>query len=152
MYVGLRMWCAFCADIVVIVGIAVVVVREQITDEELRRALHTFVSQFHASSKDTHSFTVIETAGGVLSPGPSSALQADLYRPFRHPVVLVGDTRLGGITSTLTALEALMLRGFSVHAICLILQPGATALINTEVIRRVSLMGRGFNAREQQPI
>src|SRR3546814_4027772 len=96
------------------------------------------LAQFHASAHDMHSFAVIETAGGVLSPGPSSALQADLYRPFRHPVVLVGDTRLGGITSTLTALEALTLRGFNVHAVCMILQQGATSLINTEIIRQVS--------------
>jgi dethiobiotin synthetase/adenosylmethionine--8-amino-7-oxononanoate aminotransferase len=40
-------------------------------------------------------FTVLETAGGVLSPSPSRTLQADLYRILRLPIILVGDGRLG---------------------------------------------------------
>ena len=50
-------------------------------------------------------FTVVETAGGVLSPGPNRTLQADLYRPLRLPVLLVGDAKLGGISTTLSAYE-----------------------------------------------
>ncbi|KAL6977693.1 hypothetical protein U1Q18_026483 [Sarracenia purpurea var. burkii] len=62
-------------------------------------------------------FSVIETAGGVASPGPSGSLQCDLYRPFRLPAILVGDGRLGGISSTISAYESLKLRGYDVVAV-----------------------------------
>ncbi|KAL2338612.1 hypothetical protein Fmac_013058 [Flemingia macrophylla] len=60
---------------------------------------------------------VVETAGGVASPGPSGSLQCDLYRPFRIPAVLVGDGRLGGISGTISAYESLKLRGYDVVAV-----------------------------------
>ena len=59
----------------------------------------------------------IETAGGVHSPGPSGTSQAELYRPLRCPVVLVGDAKLGGISTTIAAFEALTLRGYDVEAV-----------------------------------
>ncbi|EOY31725.1 Adenosylmethionine-8-amino-7-oxononanoate transaminases [Theobroma cacao] len=62
-------------------------------------------------------FCVIETAGGVASPGPTGTLQCDLYRPLRFPGVLVGDGRLGGISATISAYESLKLRGYDVVAI-----------------------------------
>ncbi|WOL05523.1 bifunctional dethiobiotin synthetase/7,8-diamino-pelargonic acid aminotransferase, mitochondrial [Canna indica] len=62
---------------------------------------------------------VIETAGGVASPGPSGTLQCDLYRPFRLPCILVGDGRLGGISGTIAAYECLTFRGYDVVAIVL---------------------------------
>lgn len=62
-------------------------------------------------------WTVVETAGGVASPGPSGSLQCDLYRPFRLPAILVGDGRLGGISGTISAYESLKLRGYDVAAI-----------------------------------
>ncbi|PNS21340.1 Ornithine aminotransferase car2 [Sphaceloma murrayae] len=60
---------------------------------------------------------LVETAGGVLSPAPSGTLQADLYRPLRLPVLLVGDHRLGGIGSTISAWESLKVRGYDVHGL-----------------------------------
>ncbi|OIS97356.1 PREDICTED: bifunctional dethiobiotin synthetase/7,8-diamino-pelargonic acid aminotransferase, mitochondrial [Nicotiana attenuata] len=62
-------------------------------------------------------FCVIETAGGVASPGPSGSLQCDLYRPFRFPAILVGDGKLGGISGTISAYESLKLRGYDVVAV-----------------------------------
>lgn len=62
-------------------------------------------------------WSVVETAGGVASPGPSGTLQCDLYRPFRLPAILVGDGRLGGISGTISAYESLKLRGYDVVAI-----------------------------------
>ena len=50
---------------------------------------------------------LVETAGGVCSPGPSGTLQCDLLRPLRLPAVLVGDANLGGISTTITALDVL---------------------------------------------
>lgn len=38
---------------------------------------------------------LVETAGGVCSPGPGGALQCDILRPLRLPALLVGDGRLG---------------------------------------------------------
>jgi dethiobiotin synthetase/adenosylmethionine--8-amino-7-oxononanoate aminotransferase len=60
---------------------------------------------------------MIETAGGVLSPGPSGTPQADIFRPLRLPSVLVGDHRLGGIASTISAAESLVLRGYDIDAV-----------------------------------
>ncbi|KAG0478247.1 hypothetical protein HPP92_012966 [Vanilla planifolia] len=62
---------------------------------------------------------LLETAGGVASPGPSGSLQCDLYRPYRLPAILVGDGRLGGISATISAYESLKLRGYDVVAIVL---------------------------------
>ena len=77
--------------------------------------------------------TIIESAGGVLSPSSSSPLnktttadhwgwstQADLYAPLRIPVVFVGDGLLGGISVTLSSLEALLTRGYHIDAIVFI--------------------------------
>lgn len=60
---------------------------------------------------------IIETAGGVHSPAPSGSSQLELYRPFRLPVVLVADSKLGGISTTMAAYESLRLHGFDVVAI-----------------------------------
>lgn len=60
---------------------------------------------------------LVETAGGVLSPAPSGTLQADLYRPLRLPALLLGDSRLGGVSTTIAAYEALRIRGYDIPAI-----------------------------------
>jgi dethiobiotin synthase len=65
-------------------------------------------------------FTVVETAGGVLSPVPSKSLQADIYRTMHLPVILVGDCRLGGISTTLSAYESLRFRDYKVSAIVML--------------------------------
>jgi dethiobiotin synthetase/adenosylmethionine--8-amino-7-oxononanoate aminotransferase len=62
---------------------------------------------------------IVETAGGVGSPGPSGSLQSDILRPLRLPAVLVGDGQLGGISATLTAYESLRIRGYDVPVIVL---------------------------------
>ncbi|KAL3613916.1 Bifunctional dethiobiotin synthetase/7,8-diamino-pelargonic acid aminotransferase, mitochondrial [Castilleja foliolosa] len=68
-------------------------------------------------NEDSEIMCVIETAGGVASPGPSGCLQCDLYRPFRLPAILVGDGRLGGISGTISAYESLKLRGYDIAAV-----------------------------------
>jgi bifunctional dethiobiotin synthetase / adenosylmethionine---8-amino-7-oxononanoate aminotransferase len=62
---------------------------------------------------------VVETAGGVLSPAPSGNLQADVYRVFDFPTILIGDGKLGGIGNTITSFESLWTRGYAVDAIVL---------------------------------
>lgn len=66
---------------------------------------------------DDWGFGIVETAGGVLSPAPSGTPQADVYRSLRLPVVLVGDHKLGGIGSTISAAESLTTRGFDIDAV-----------------------------------
>ena len=65
------------------------------------------------------SLVIVETAGGVASPGPNWSLQSDLLRPLRLPGLLVGDGKLGGISATITAYESLLGRGYDVPLIVL---------------------------------
>ncbi|KFK27306.1 hypothetical protein AALP_AA8G365300 [Arabis alpina] len=65
----------------------------------------------------TNLLCLVETAGGVASPGPSGTLQCDLFRPFRLPGILVGDGRLGGISGTIAAYESLRNRGYDIVAV-----------------------------------
>jgi dethiobiotin synthetase/adenosylmethionine--8-amino-7-oxononanoate aminotransferase len=105
-----------------------------VSDAQVLSAIHGALSEIPESS------TVwLETAGGVLSPSAASpenkspkhapsqkqwgwTTQADLYQPLigAAPVVLVGDGRLGGISATLSSLESLILRGYTVNGIALI--------------------------------
>ncbi|KAJ4396709.1 hypothetical protein N0V93_000930 [Gnomoniopsis smithogilvyi] len=61
----------------------------------------------------------LETAGGVHSPTPSGTTQADLYMPLRLPSILIGDSRLGGISQTISAFESLRIRGYDVESVLL---------------------------------
>lgn len=76
----------------------------------------------HGGEGRSGNLVLVESAGGVLSPAPSGSLQADAFRPIRLPVLLVGDGRLGGIGATLSALESLRTRGYSVLGVALITQ------------------------------
>ena len=75
----------------------------------------------HAGQGIRHA--LIETAGGVLSPSPSGTVQADLYRPLRLPSLLVGDSKLGGIATTISAYESLYVRGYDVDEVILLDDP-----------------------------
>ncbi|KAI6042469.1 pyridoxal phosphate-dependent transferase, partial [Pisolithus marmoratus] len=61
----------------------------------------------------------IETAGGVHSPTLTGTTQVDCYRPLLFPTILVGDSKLGGISSTISSYESLLLRGYIVDAVIL---------------------------------
>ncbi len=84
-------------------------------------------------------FGVVETAGGVLSPMPSGSTQADFYRKFRLPSVLVGDSKLGGISTTLASYEALRLRGYDVPTIVVFPQHGAATENEVAIERGVDM-------------
>ncbi|KAI0898877.1 bifunctional dethiobiotin synthetase/adenosylmethionine-8-amino-7-oxononanoate aminotransferase [Annulohypoxylon nitens] len=83
-------------------------------DKELLSKIYRF-----ASEKATRGpgWLFIETAGGVHSPGPSGTTQADLYTVLRCPVVLIADSKLGGISLTISAFESLRLRGYDIETI-----------------------------------
>jgi dethiobiotin synthetase/adenosylmethionine--8-amino-7-oxononanoate aminotransferase len=95
-----------------------------VPDAEVARAvareLRAFGGAGAASSASPPPLSIVETAGGVLSPGVSGAPQADVLRPLRLPALLVGDARLGGISATLCAYESLALRGHDVAAVVLL--------------------------------
>lgn len=84
------------------------------SDHSLRKDIHKFAAETAASRPG---WLFIETAGGVHSPGPSGTSQADLYAPMRTPVILIGDSKLGGISQTISAFESLKMRGYDVESI-----------------------------------
>ncbi|KAL1970230.1 hypothetical protein VTN77DRAFT_5390 [Rasamsonia byssochlamydoides] len=83
-------------------------------DDEVLGAVHKTLSSWAATGVN---YALVETAGGVHSPGPNGRSQADLYRPLRLPVILVADSRLGGISSSVSAFESLLIRGYDVHSV-----------------------------------
>ncbi|EMC99632.1 hypothetical protein BAUCODRAFT_343702 [Baudoinia panamericana UAMH 10762] len=87
-----------------------------VADANVRTAVH---DELRTYATDEDGIAIVETAGGVLSPSPSGSSQADLYRPLRLPVFLVGDHQLGGIGTTISAWESLRLRGYDVQSIAL---------------------------------
>lgn len=95
-----------------------------ISDEALVELLTRKLAAMNDATVDPYSLVLVETAGGVCSPSASMQFQADVYRGLRLPVVLIGDGKLGGISSTMSALESLLLRGYDVAAVCLIEQEG----------------------------
>lgn len=83
-------------------------------DDEIVRGIHNVLTTWE---RDGLSHAFVETAGGVQSPGPSGTSQADLYRALRLPVVLVADFHLGGISSSISAYESLLVRGYDVESV-----------------------------------
>ena len=83
----------------------------------MRSALYNRLCEI--AKEEESGVALVETAGGVLSPAPSGTTQADLFRPLRLPVLLVGDNRLGGIATTISAFESLRLRGYDIHSVAL---------------------------------
>lgn len=86
-----------------------------VSDSELLSAVYKYAA--HCSLEPGWLFC--ETAGGVHSPAPSGSSQADLYRPLRAPAILIGDSKLGGISATVSAFESLRMRGYDVEAVLL---------------------------------
>jgi bifunctional dethiobiotin synthetase / adenosylmethionine---8-amino-7-oxononanoate aminotransferase len=109
-----------------------------VSDEQVLYALNNHLQSLY--TKENASIW-IESAGGVLSPSSSSPTnnsqhhardttgwgwmtQGDLYKSLggMASVVLVGDGRLGGISVTLSSLEALLNRKYKVAGILLLRQ------------------------------
>jgi len=82
--------------------------------------VNAVLDHLHAISQaapDDKQVILLETAGGVHSPTPSGSSQADLYRPLRLPIFLVADSKLGGISSTISAFESLHIRGYDLDSV-----------------------------------
>jgi dethiobiotin synthetase/adenosylmethionine--8-amino-7-oxononanoate aminotransferase len=54
---------------------------------------------------------------GVHSPSLTGTPQVEAYRPLLLPSILIGESKLGGISTTISAYESLHLRGYAVDAI-----------------------------------
>lgn len=105
-----------------------------VSDNQVLNSLTASMELIKTSTGDNkESTTIIETAGGALSPSSSSpenkssigtqwgwSTQADLYSPLQIPAVFVGDGKLGGISVSLSTLEALWNRGYRVDAVVFI--------------------------------
>ena len=103
-----------------------------VSDDEVLDSLRSSLDDIR---REYGSYTIIETAGGAMSPSSSSprnrndgndggfwgwSTQADLYAPLGVPAVFVGDGRLGGISVTLSSLESLRSRGYRIDAVVFI--------------------------------
>ncbi|PWY99442.1 PLP-dependent transferase [Testicularia cyperi] len=97
------------------------------TDAEFVRAVGDWI---HSSAGDASTVqdaarrqlaavAYVETAGGVHSPGPSGVSQTHLLRPLRLPTILIGSSELGGISTTRSAFESLLVAGYDVDAVLL---------------------------------
>ena len=102
------------------------------SDETFASTIASYIRR-NASAGPAHIY--IETAGGKLyfhlfiipassrpgvhSPTLSGTTQAEAYRPLFLPTILIGDSKLGGISTTIAAYEALLLRGYIIDAVLL---------------------------------
>lgn len=87
-------------------------------DETVLRSISKYAQRCAARiSEQAHLY--VETAGGVHSPTLSGTTHADFYRPLFLPTVLVGDPKLGGISSTISSYESLLVRGYIIDAVVL---------------------------------
>ncbi|KAF8061489.1 PLP-dependent transferase [Lyophyllum atratum] len=87
------------------------------SDETFVNTVASYIRRSAGAGSPAHMY--VETAGGVHSPTLSGTTQAEAYRPLFLPTVLIGDAHLGGISTTIAAYEALLLRGYIVDAVLL---------------------------------
>lgn len=65
----------------------------------------------------SHTFAIIEGAGGFLSPLTHDALNADLAAKLAYPIILVVGNRLGCLNHALLTIEAIEARGLTLHSL-----------------------------------
>ncbi|KAH9846235.1 onanonoxo-7-onima-8-eninoihtemlysoneda [Lenzites betulinus] len=95
-----------------------VVERTVPTDDAFVNAVANHIRE-SATQAHAPAHMYVETAGGVHSPTLSGTTQLDAYRPLFLPTVLIGDSRLGGISSTIASYEAMLIRGYIIDAVLL---------------------------------
>lgn len=88
----------------------------RLEDVDLRLSqLSTFCQAGLAAS--AADLTLVEGAGGVMSPMAEDGTGLDLMLALGLPSVLVGGSYLGAISHTLTAVETLRSRGLAIEAV-----------------------------------
>ncbi|KAI0563165.1 Dethiobiotin synthase [Gracilaria domingensis] len=128
---------------------------QPVCDTELcshtERVINEYRTSVSAEGQSNPIVALVETAGGVLSPCPSGTSQADVYRPLRLPAVLIGDANLGGISTTLAAYEALMLRGYQVPALVLFEEQSGQLDNESSIQEKVRMETSVFRAPKLPP-
>ncbi|RIA90202.1 pyridoxal phosphate-dependent transferase [Glomus cerebriforme] len=89
------------------------------SDENVLNKIKDYVSECYNESLNNGGRLFLETAGGVSSPVMSGTIQSEFYRVLRLPTILVGDSNLGGISTTLSSYESLLIRGYDIPIILL---------------------------------
>ncbi|GAA5977458.1 hypothetical protein JCM5350_004694 [Sporobolomyces pararoseus] len=87
------------------------------TDREFAAAVGGFARSFAGETVGNRSSLYIESAGGVHSPTLNGISQLDAFRPLLPPTVLIASHALGGISTTISAYESLLLRGYDIDAV-----------------------------------
>ncbi|GAA6013795.1 hypothetical protein JCM10207_008193 [Rhodosporidiobolus poonsookiae] len=87
------------------------------TDAQFAAAVGKYVRSWEDKTRGRRSSLYIESAGGVHSPTLSGTSQLDAFRPLLPPALLVASAALGGISTTISAYESLLLRGYDVDAV-----------------------------------
>ncbi|GAA5946239.1 hypothetical protein JCM3765_000164 [Sporobolomyces pararoseus] len=87
------------------------------TDREFAAAVGGFARSFAGETVGSRSSLYIESAGGVHSPTLNGTSQLDAFRPLLPPTVLIASHALGGISTTISAYESLLLRGYDIDAV-----------------------------------
>ncbi|TKY89234.1 hypothetical protein EX895_001765 [Sporisorium graminicola] len=106
------------------------------SDEEFVRDVGDWIhaaAAAESAQSNKAAVAYVETAGGVHSPGPSGLSQSHLLRPLRLPTILIGSSELGGISTTRSAFESLLVAGYDVEAVLLFPSPRYG---NVEYLRR----------------
>ncbi len=70
--------------------------------------------------------TLVEGAGGVMTPIEGTRTMVDLAERLGWPVVLIAGSYLGTLSHTLTAREVLMARGLKIAGLVVSETPGST--------------------------
>ncbi|ORY37644.1 P-loop containing nucleoside triphosphate hydrolase protein [Rhizoclosmatium globosum] len=127
-----RYWCGLMSP-----HLAAIEEKRPISDDAFKKAIQEAVQNGIKQMDQTKGgFILVETAGGVHSPTASGTLQSDVYKSLSpQPIpstILIGDSRLGGISTTLCSHESLRARGFSVPLVLLFENK---RYLNHEVIR-----------------
>ncbi|CAE6460248.1 unnamed protein product [Rhizoctonia solani] len=103
------------------------------SDAEFVRSISDHIRK--CAEERAESAMFVETAGGVHSPTLLGTLQADAYRPLLLPTILIADSRLGGISSTISAYESMVMRGYNIDLVlCMLDQPWSKAYLNHEFL------------------
>ena len=77
------------------------------------------LSQTVRALAHSHDFTLVEGAGGLLTPLDATRTLADLALHLASPVILVAPNRLGVLSHALTAVESAQSRGLRVSMLIL---------------------------------
>ncbi|ORX39656.1 pyridoxal phosphate-dependent transferase [Kockovaella imperatae] len=84
----------------------------------LVRAVTSSIQSFKSQIGSSKGSVFVETAGGVHSPALHPPhTQSTFLRPLRLPSILIASPHLGGISTTLTSYESLLVRGYSISAV-----------------------------------